>query len=92
MVDEHDSTRLLASALILIVFTAATVSTLHTIFKASKPYQLKLFPERLLTNGVFCPKCCSSSGLEPTGYNAVRCKNCGFVFSFGGGTLYDSER
>ncbi len=81
MVDKQCFTHLLI-AIILIFFTAVTIFTLRTI-EVTKHRQLELPYQDGLTRGVFCPKCFSSTGLEPTGNNAFRCKNCGFVFSFG---------
>jgi len=88
MFDESKLTRLLVSVFILIGFAATIILTLRTVFSTWKPYCQKLLSESPLMNEVVCPKCCSSSGLEPTGYQTLRCKNCGFTFSFGGGILY----
>ncbi|MCX8183866.1 MAG: hypothetical protein N3F08_05555 [Crenarchaeota archaeon] len=82
MISEQGFTRLLTLAIILIVFVAATVFTLRTI-EVAKHRQLALPYQDGLTGWVFCPKCFSSTGLEPTENHAFRCRNCGFFFSFG---------
>jgi hypothetical protein len=56
---------------------------LKTVFETPGPHRLELTSQILLKSRLFCPKCLSSSGLELTGHDAVRCKNCGFIFSLG---------
>lgn len=81
MTDEPVFTRPLPLVMALIISAVMTIFILTTL-KTSMPYQPESPFQIHLRNEFFCPKCFSLSGLEPTGYNAVRCKNCGFIFSF----------
>jgi len=83
MFGRQEFARLLCVAVVIIVFAAMTAFMLKTVL-APGPYRLEPASQTLLTSRLFCPKCLGSNGLELMDYNAVRCKNCGFIFSMGG--------
>ncbi|MBO3799424.1 MAG: hypothetical protein QXU11_01865 [Thermoproteota archaeon] len=82
MIDKQGFPWLLSLAIILIVFAAATFQMFRTTSMVNN-HKLQRLYQGGLTNRAFCPKCFSSTGLEPMGNHAFRCKNCGFIFSFG---------
>lgn len=81
MIDKQGFPWLLSLAITLIVFAAAIFQMFRTTSMLNN-HKLPWLYQGGLTNSAFCPKCFSSTGLEPMDNNAFRCKNCGFIFSF----------
>ncbi|MGQ9596473.1 MAG: hypothetical protein ACUVQY_05705 [Thermoproteota archaeon] len=79
MVNEPLLPGLLISFFILIVFMFIVIPILLAMFR-DRSHSLLVGS---LTGEPMCPKCCSSNDLEVTDYYAVKCKNCGFIFSSG---------